>query len=333
MLQTLRDSRIVSTLFVVVAVAVVVATVLRLTGLGAGRWPAASLTAFALYAVLAVFAVALAALLFGQRAPAAVLAVCALAVAATALSRARPNEQPAASGLTVRITSANLLRGHADAGALAALVRERQTDVLALQEFTPGTAAKLRAAGVLDELPYLVHRRPGRLQDTALASRWPLEQLDVPGLPTVYFAATAQVPASEGRAALALPLVSAHPLPPIYPSTQGPWERWLAALPGPQGPLAGGLVAGDFNATLDHAQFRDVLGRGWRDAADEAGEGLRPTWKGGAAFTPTRALRLTIDHILVPPRAAVRGYAVDALPGSDHRAITATVVLPAAAGG
>lgn len=328
MLQTLRDSRLLSLLFAALAAVVVIATLLRLTGLGAGRWPAASVTAFALYAVPVVVALALAALVVGQRVPAALLTICALAVGLTAVSRARPNEQPAASGLQVRVTSANLLKGRADAAALAAIVKRHRTDVLALQEVTPGTEARLRRAGVFDELPYFVARSPGRLRDTALASRWPLKLLPVRGLSTVYLVATADVPTSGGRPATTLPLVSAHPLPPIYPSAQGPWERWLAELPGPEGPLAGGLVAGDFNATLDHQQFQAVLDRGWRDAADEAGEGLRPTWKGGASMTPTQSLRLTIDHILVPPGAAVRGYAIDALPGSDHRALTATVVLP-----
>ncbi len=38
-----------------------------------------------------------------------------------------------------------------------------------------------------------------------------------------------------------------------------------------------GLV-GDFNATLDQAALRDVVARGYRDAADVAGKGLEPTF-------------------------------------------------------
>jgi endonuclease/exonuclease/phosphatase family metal-dependent hydrolase len=65
-----------------------------------------------------------------------------------------------------------------------------------------------------------------------------------------------------------------------------------------------------------------VLGQGYRDAADVAGAGLRPTWRG------RRAPPVTIDHVLAPERVAVLGVAVRELPGSDHRAVTATLALP-----
>ena len=57
--------------------------------------------------------------------------------------------------------------------------------------------------------------------------------------------------------------------------------------------------------------------------ADELGDGLAPTWDNARRFLP-----ITIDHVLIPPGIAARGYAVDELPGSDHQAITAAVVLP-----
>ena len=38
------------------------------------------------------------------------------------------------------------------------------------------------------------------------------------------------------------------------------------------------ILAGDFNATLDHAEFRALLDRGYVDAADAVGDGLTPTW-------------------------------------------------------
>jgi hypothetical protein len=37
-------------------------------------------------------------------------------------------------------------------------------------------------------------------------------------------------------------------------------------------------LAGDFNATLDQSEFRDVLGRGYYDAAERMGDRLNPTW-------------------------------------------------------
>ena len=38
------------------------------------------------------------------------------------------------------------------------------------------------------------------------------------------------------------------------------------------------ILAGDFNATLDHPELRALLDRGYIDAADAAGSGLVWTW-------------------------------------------------------
>ena len=61
------------------------------------------------------------------------------------------------------------------------------------------------------------------------------------------------------------------------------------------------VLAGDFNATLDHAELRRLLDRGYRDAAEQAGVALRPTWPAGKSL-PTL---VTIDHVLADPRIRV----------------------------
>jgi endonuclease/exonuclease/phosphatase (EEP) superfamily protein YafD len=83
------------------------------------------------------------------------------------------------------------------------------------------------------------------------------------------------------------------------------------------------VVAGDFNATLDHAAFRDVLRLGYADSAAQTGNGLIPTWG-----PPDRAALLTLDHVLADRACAVLGYSVQAVPGSDHRAVFAEIQLP-----
>lgn len=85
------------------------------------------------------------------------------------------------------------------------------------------------------------------------------------------------------------------------------------------------IVAGDFNATHDHAVFRRVLRLGYADAALEAGDALTPTW--GPAG---KVAVITIDHVLVDRRCAVLASSVHAVPGSDHRAVYAEVRLPGA---
>jgi endonuclease/exonuclease/phosphatase family metal-dependent hydrolase len=86
------------------------------------------------------------------------------------------------------------------------------------------------------------------------------------------------------------------------------------------------VLAGDFNATLDQAEFRDVVDRGYADAGEVTGKGLEPTFPtmGHRLLPPT----IAIDHVLADRRLGISEYGVDDLPGSDHRAIHAQLVLP-----
>jgi endonuclease/exonuclease/phosphatase family metal-dependent hydrolase len=67
--------------------------------------------------------------------------------------------------------------------------------------------------------------------------------------------------------------------------------------------------------------------KGYRDAAWTVGRALHATW------TPLRLPhpRLTLDHVLVDPRIGVAAVAFARVPGSDHRAVVAELVLPQSA--
>lgn len=92
-------------------------------------------------------------------------------------------------------------------------------------------------------------------------------------------------------------------------------------------PAAGfrGCLLGDFNATLDHAELRRLLDTGYRDAAEVAGEGLSLTWPAGRPRLPPL---VAIDHLLVDERLAVRRVRVIDVPGTDHRAVFASLSVP-----
>jgi endonuclease/exonuclease/phosphatase family metal-dependent hydrolase len=113
-----------------------------------------------------------------------------------------------------------------------------------------------------------------------------------------------------------------HPPHPTDPPKIAEWERTLAALPpaGREGDLR--VLAGDFNATLDNSDLRDVIDRGYVDAADAAGAGLTTTYPGRFIFP------ITIDHVLADRRIEVADVDVEKVPGTDHRAVIATLVLP-----
>ncbi|HEV2060087.1 MAG TPA: endonuclease/exonuclease/phosphatase family protein, partial [Solirubrobacteraceae bacterium] len=121
----------------------------------------------------------------------------------------------------------------------------------------------------------------------------------------------------------ALRLVAVHPLPPVSRVNTRRWRSALRHLPDPR---AGGLprvLLGDFNATLDHHEMRRLLDRGYLDAADATGDGLKPTWPTTGGRPP-----ITIDHVLFPRPIKVARVTLHSVPGSDHRAVIAALVLP-----
>jgi endonuclease/exonuclease/phosphatase family metal-dependent hydrolase len=255
----------------------------------------------------------------GRRRTARILAGSAAVLAWFAVPRLFARRQPAVVDVeSVKVMSANVFKGAGSPEGLVELVRTHRPDVLALQEQSPRYMEELRRAGLLDLLPNGVVGGGWRLNDAGLLSAHEVEAIE-DGLPSVFVGGRVTLP--SGRM---LPFLSAHPMPPARPWTERHWTACLAELPAPAGDYVGGLVAGDFNATHDHPQFRRVLASGWRDAGRERGKGWRSTWRG-----TLRLLHLSIDHILVPPGAAVDDYRVDTLAGSDHRVITATVRLPA----
>ena len=117
---------------------------------------------------------------------------------------------------------------------------------------------------------------------------------------------------------------AASPKPPWSPGATDRWRSQLSALPAPGDSPR--ILAGDFNATLDHAQFRRLLRRGYLDAASQVGHGLSMTW----GPRPDRRLALlAIDHVLIDRRCAVLTTSAHWLTGSDHRALYAELRLPA----
>ncbi|GLW65426.1 endonuclease [Actinomadura rubrobrunea] len=300
--------------------------------------------AFTPYAAAAAPLPIVVALLLRRRRAAVAATAVAVALAAAVLPRAVGGAQPSARGPVVRVLTANLLFGRADPGRIVDLVRRNGTDVLSLQELTPGARDRLERAGLTRLLPYKVDEARVSARGAAIYSRHPLLALPpLEGMSTAMPEAEIALPG--GRRIV---VTAVHPVPPLSSDWYRRWRHDLAELPAARAPLPGGdpaptssfhgpaashpvdetsepirILAGDFNATLDHAGLRRLLGRGYADAADRTGAGLVPTWGLGSRRPP-----LTIDHVLVDERCAVREVAVYDLPGSDHRAVHAEIRLP-----
>jgi endonuclease/exonuclease/phosphatase (EEP) superfamily protein YafD len=280
--------------------------------------PVAPLLSFTPQAAAAAPAAAVALALAGRRGPAATAALAAAVLAVVVGPRAVRRPQPAASGPVLRVLTVNLLVGRADAGAVVALVRRTGADVLFLQELSADAVARLKQAGLGDLMPREVTEFRGGLRGSGIYSRFPLTEGPLAPARAARPAAVLELPGGE-----AVELACVHPRPPKPPWPQGVarWRQQLAELP-PPGDLPR-VLAGDFNATLDHAVFRSVLRLGYADAALQAANALAPTW--GPAG---RLALITIDHVLVDQRCAVRASSVHAIPGTDHRAVYAEVQLP-----
>ncbi|MBP0458606.1 endonuclease/exonuclease/phosphatase family protein, partial [Streptomyces montanisoli] len=179
----------------------------------------------------------------------------------------------------------------------------------------------LRCSALLDErlppaiYPYRDVVRQDGSKGSAILSVYPLR--NTAGIPS-----TMAMPGAVARiGGRAVRLQLAHPLPPI-PGQVAAWRtelgriRAYAAESGHDG--TPGIVAGDFNATRDHAAFRDLLAAGnLRDSALYGGAAHTPSWPHAAP----RPLGVQIDHVLVSREFQVRDARFIDLSGTDHRAL------------
>lgn len=117
------------------------------------------------------------------------------------------------------------------------------------------------------------------------------------------------------------PLAAGHPIAPVSASLMGTWRDETAQVAGVCGSTPGMIMAGDFNATLDHPGLRDLAP--CVDAAAEAGAAAVGTWP---AHIPS-VLAAPIDHVLVDGRAwqVVAFHVLPAVGDSDHRPIVAVL--------
>jgi endonuclease/exonuclease/phosphatase family metal-dependent hydrolase len=217
-----------------------------------------------------------------------------------------------------------MLVGGADATTIVTLVRDNDVAVLAVQEFTPGAATALAAAGLTGLLPFSQLGPEVGTTGSALYSRYPITaggvRRNTGGYGFLQAYGTIQPPG--GPPVL---VESAHPLAPYALSVVNEWRGDLANEPRatPGGPLR--ILLGDFNATLDHAPLRQLIASGYHDAADTVGKGLIGTWGpyDGDLIPP-----VTIDHILTDQRIGIRDVSIHDVPRSDHRAVFAALTIP-----
>ena len=257
-----------------------------------------------------------------------ILAILAIGLTVTMLAVQLPlyvgSDTARTGGVGLRVISANLRDGQAEPQYLASLARE-QTDVLAVQELTPAEVDRLSAAGLDAIFPYRWLDARGGAQGVGLWSRFPLDATRrIGGYTFALVSAQIRVPGIS----IDPTLVVIHLAGP-WPQPMDDWRRDIGLLPATLHEVAeragsGCLIAAaDLNSTTDMRPFRTLLRDGYQDAAEQSGSGIQPTFPGDSRLPPL----IAIDHILVR-NCTVTSLRTMKIPGSDHRGIVATVMIP-----
>jgi endonuclease/exonuclease/phosphatase (EEP) superfamily protein YafD len=225
-------------------------------------------------------------------------------------------------GSTLTVLSFNTFEGRSDVDVLAELIRSERPDVVALPE--AGSRYSGRLAALIGPHGYRLHSSnlgdPRDIANVAVAV--------APGLGEVRVDAADQtstfpyVELTGGRLG-ALRFLAYHSAAPV-PGQVAQWRSDLAALPRWCAGPTPAIVAGDFNATLDHSALRAGTA-GCADAAAQRGAGLIPTW---GPSRRSRTLGPQIDHVMATAGVVAETFSVHELPNSDHRAILARLRLP-----
>ena len=247
------------------------------------------------------------------------LAIAAVA-GAMVLPRAVATEVAPTDARTVTVLAFNTYEGDGDVEAMAALIRENRPDLVALIE--AGGRYRDRLAPLVPGYRFAASDERGRdVQNVVAMTR------DDLGDVAVQIDRSTPFPSVEvsGGGLGGLRFVAFHSVAPIpgdvpqWRSDLGTLDRWCADRQ--SGPV---IIAGDFNATLDHSVFRSAI-TGCADAAEQAGSGLEGTWN----TRWPRWIGAQIDHVLVTGGITAEALSMHDIPGSDHRAVLTRLRLPA----
>lgn len=237
--------------------------------------------------------------------------------AKTAVTQVTSEGLPNTTDKYARIMTLNTKQGAADAGKIVETVKTEHVEILALQEVSMGLLSQLSDAGIANYLPYSVVAQQTRHDNggvNVLYSAAPMENVKDNLIPVE----SSSVPAATmDFAGTKVRFGSVHPFSP-RPRNQGLWNRSLDSLAQLQHCDNLYVLMGDFNSTWDHASFRYLLGSRFLDSGQQAGEGLHMTY-------PAMLPIVEIDHIVHDKGVAVGDLETKYIPGSDHRALLATL--------
>jgi endonuclease/exonuclease/phosphatase len=216
----------------------------------------------------------------------------------------------------------NTLNGHVSASKVVDIVRTQKVELLALQEVSQGFLQELSDAGIHDLLPYSVLGSSGRSDNGGINVLFSATQMSDQNTSLLPIETSAMPAGSLSIGGTTVRFVSAHPNSP-HKGGQGLWSEGLTTIAKLANYSHSYVILGDFNATWDHARFRELLGSSFVDAGEQAGEGFHMTYPANSTIPPL----IEIDHIVYSRDAGL--YVGDlqtiSVAGSDHLALLATL--------
>ncbi|WP_233521606.1 endonuclease/exonuclease/phosphatase family protein [Streptomyces triticagri] len=217
----------------------------------------------------------------------------------------------------LRVLTSNLEFGGAT-DALLRTIRFERPDLIFVQECDHRCAAALRRQLPGEGYAHLELDQAAGAEGSAIVSRFPLTrtpgvkgELAMPG-------AVMEVDGHYVRLQLA------HPMPPT-PDSVGTWRSELGRLRDWAGDHSAGpaILAGDFNATQDHAAFRGLIDAGLYDSTRLTGDSRVPSWP-TSVLPPLGA---QIDHVLVSRHFQAGIARFVNLGDTDHRSLIVELTL------
>ncbi|HUP72280.1 MAG TPA: endonuclease/exonuclease/phosphatase family protein [Acidimicrobiales bacterium] len=220
----------------------------------------------------------------------------------------------------LRVFSANLYYSNRDLSGILDEVRASDPDIAVFQEVTSSHRARLLRDPGLAGLPNRVNSPNS---DTVLFSRLPIESSEI-WYDTYRPLARARLSTDIGS----VEIVVVHTIAPINDRAIQGWRQMLDALQelAKQRTMPM-LMVGDFNATMYHPRFVDLLETGLTDAHSARGTGFTGTWPRDRALPPF----LRIDHALSSKELVPVEASYGDGRGSDHRPIIVDYALVAIA--
>jgi endonuclease/exonuclease/phosphatase (EEP) superfamily protein YafD len=229
----------------------------------------------------------------------------------------------AGSGESFTVLSSNLSFGDADAARVVEVALANDADILVLTEITPTALRELNRSGLDQAFPHAEGEAVEGVDGTMVFSSHKITRVEALDTTLRGFAMTVAVGDAD------IELLAVHPQPPT-----GDADGWRAdhaavrrAAASASGPT---VIAGDLNATLDHRPMRELEGRGFADAAEQANSGWQPTWPASGEMSvlgvPVPSM-LAIDHVLLTEELVATHTRSVTIPDTDHRALLATLVL------